>query len=137
MGISDKSKQQLALKRTDLAFHRNLLAEQRTFSAWMRTGLTAIALGFAAVKILDKVEPRWAVYVAGSMLIAAGMAIHILSFWNYYGTFRRLKREGLPGLPIWSVALISLSLLLSATLILALLLAEAQVFSVGGFGVKH
>ncbi|QBQ55727.1 YidH family protein [Nitrosococcus wardiae] len=134
--MAEKGKQQLAQDRTDLAFHRNLLAEQRTFSAWVRTGLTAIALGFAAVKLLDRAEPKWAVYVAGSILIAAGIGIHLLSFWNYYGTFRRLKQEGLPGLPIWSVVLITLSLLLSGTLILALILAEANMLSLEGFGLK-
>ncbi len=97
--MPEESQQQLALKRTELAFHRNLLAEQRTFSAWMRTGLAAIALGFAAVKFLTQAEPKWAVYVAGSILIAVGLGIHLLNFWNYYETFRRLEQEGLPGLP--------------------------------------
>lgn len=111
--MQEKSNQQLALERTELAFHRNLLAEQRTFSACMRTGLTAIALGFAAVKLLDQAESKWAVYAAGSILIITGMAIHLLSFWSYYNTFRKLEREGLPTLPIWSIALITLSLLFS------------------------
>ncbi|ABA56985.1 Protein of unknown function DUF202 [Nitrosococcus oceani ATCC 19707] len=121
--MPEKSKQQLATDRTELAFHRNLLAEQRTFSAWMRTGIAAIALGFADIKLLAEAEPKWAVYAAGVILIVIGMAIHILSFWGYYVTFRALKEEGLPGLPIWSVVLITLSLFIAGLLILILLLA--------------
>ncbi|ADJ29424.1 YidH family protein [Nitrosococcus watsonii] len=121
--MQEKSKEQLALDRTELAFHRNLLAEQRTFSAWMRTGIAAIALGFADIKLLAEAEPKWAVYAAGIILIVIGMAIHIFSFWGYYRTFRNLKRERLPRLPIWSVALITFSLFIAGLLILILLLA--------------
>lgn len=130
--MREKSQQQLALKRTELAFQRSLLSEQRTYSAWIRTGLAAIVLGFAVVKFLAQAGPKWLVYVVGGILISIGILIQVLSFWNYYGIVRRLKRKRIPGLPLWSVALIAFSLFLSEALILALILREASVLSASG-----
>jgi len=111
----------LARERTDWAWQRNLLAEQRNFSAWMRTGLAALAVGFAAAKLLEGGQAAWAGKTLGSVLVAVGVAIHVLSFQGYLCTFRRIRGEGLPGLPIWSVTLITLALVASGLAMLALI----------------
>jgi putative membrane protein len=45
--------------RTDLAEDRTILASERTFASWLRTGLAAIgiALGFHA--LFGRIEPLW------------------------------------------------------------------------------
>ena len=50
---------QLLEKRTNWAHERKRLAKERTFAACLRTGLSAIAVGLAIVKLLPSVEPRW------------------------------------------------------------------------------
>ena len=64
------------LNETTDATRRTRLAEERTYLAWWRTGLTAIAVGIATGGIASKLvgEARWA-YVAlgcGFALLGAG-----------------------------------------------------------------
>jgi len=134
--MAEKSKQDLAQDRTDWAFQRNLLAEQRNFSAWVRTGLTAMAVGFAVVKLFGETRPAWVPPVVGALLVGAGITVHLFSFWGYLRTFRALKQEGLPGLPIWTVAGVTLALVLGGSAMLVLILAEVGVFGSAGIGLN-
>ena len=134
--MADNQKQQLAQQRTDWAWQRNLLAEQRNFAAWVRTGLAALAVGFAVVKLFGETEPVWIVYAVGSSLIGAGMMIHLLAFVGYFRMFRQIRREHLPGLPIWSITLITLALLFSGAVMLILMLAETGLMDMYGYGFK-
>jgi len=134
--MAEKSKQELAEDRTDWAFQRNLLAEQRNFSAWIRTGLTAMAVGFAVVKLFGETRPSWVPPVVGALMVSAGIAVHLFSLWGYWRTFRALRHEGLPSLPIWSVAGVTLALVLGGSAMLVLILAEVGVFGSAGIGLN-
>src|SRR3954454_4907343 len=46
--MSDKSQQENADRRTQLAADRTVFAAQRTYAAWVRTGLAALASGIGA-----------------------------------------------------------------------------------------
>ncbi|HEY0421671.1 MAG TPA: DUF202 domain-containing protein, partial [Acetobacteraceae bacterium] len=56
-------------RRTELAADRTVLAAERTYAAWVRTGLTALAAGVGAKKVLGGVLPEWAVQATGSVLV--------------------------------------------------------------------
>src|ERR1041384_8511015 len=55
---------------TRLAADRNILAAERTYAAWVRTGLFALASGIGARALLAGVVPGWLVMAGASMLIA-------------------------------------------------------------------
>ncbi len=55
---------------TRLAADRNILAAERTYAAWVRTGLFALASGVGARALLDGVLPDWLVRADASLLIA-------------------------------------------------------------------
>ena len=55
---------------TRLAADRNILAAERTYAAWVRTGLFALASGVGARALLDGVVPGWLVLADASLLIA-------------------------------------------------------------------
>ncbi|MGA9350665.1 MAG: DUF202 domain-containing protein [Anaerolineae bacterium] len=40
--------EKLAIERTGLAWQRNLLTNERTFSAWVRTGLAVVSLAWGS-----------------------------------------------------------------------------------------
>lgn len=73
---------------------RTHLANERTFLAWLRTGVTFVALGIAAVQLLD---PR---HVAGLPLhvtialvfIATGCVLTFVGRWRYRQTAIELER---------------------------------------------
>ena len=51
--LGEKSPNELAEIRTDLAVSRNLMAADRTLMAWIRTALSMDSFGFAIYKILE------------------------------------------------------------------------------------
>lgn len=68
----------LAEKRTETAFHRTLLAELRTCSAWVRTGLASNATGFAIAKPMTEAEPAWLVRSLAILFIAAALGLYVI-----------------------------------------------------------
>jgi putative membrane protein len=59
------------------ALRRTRLASERTYLAWWRTGLTAIAVGIGAGGIAPKLvgESHWAYVLVGSGFAALGVAL--------------------------------------------------------------
>ena len=55
---------------TRLAADRNVLAAERTYAAWVRTGLFALASAIGARALLAGVVPGWLVLANSTMLIA-------------------------------------------------------------------
>jgi len=56
-------------RRTQLAADRAVLAAERTYAAWVRTGLTALASGVGAKALLKDVILPWSIHVIGTVLI--------------------------------------------------------------------
>jgi putative membrane protein len=106
-------------RRTVLAANRTVLAAERTYAAWVRTGLTALAAGVGAKKVLGGVLPEWGVELTGSVLVLFSAACFAAAVWRELrpGTpppqpdVRRLPRSLLLGLNGFLV-LVSLATLL-------------------------
>jgi putative membrane protein len=47
-----------------------VLAAERTYAAWVRTGLMSLAAGVGAKTTLGGVLPEWVVVLTGSVLVA-------------------------------------------------------------------
>jgi putative membrane protein len=122
--LPNESEQQSAEKRKDWALERTLLAKERTFSAWMRTGLSTIAVGFAIVKLLEGMGPPWIIHTAGAVLIFTGSAIQVMGFLGYRDTFRKLQEEGVEARSIWFIGFISAAVLFSSGLVVILIFFE-------------
>jgi len=69
-------------RRTQLAADRTVLAAERTYAAWVRTGLTALAAGVGAKKVLGGVLPEWAVLATGSVLVLFGAFCFVAAVWR-------------------------------------------------------
>jgi uncharacterized membrane protein YidH (DUF202 family) len=52
-----------------LAGDRTVLAAERTYAAWVRTGLVALASGIGAKKLLSGILPEWMIVATGSLLV--------------------------------------------------------------------
>jgi len=93
-------------RRTELAADRTVLAAERTYAAWVRTGLTALASGVGAKKVLGGVLPEWGVVATGTVLVLFSAACFGLAVWREVAPemtapsprVRRLPRAALLGL---------------------------------------
>jgi putative membrane protein len=68
---------------TRLAADRNVLAAERTYAAWVRTGLFALASGIGAHALLGSVVPAWLARADGSLLIAFSIFCFGAAIWRY------------------------------------------------------
>lgn len=108
----------------DSADDRTLMAEERTFSAWVRTGLTAIATGLGIVKLMPEAEPVWAVQSLGVILVVVGGMVFGFAFWGYKRGSRNWNRAMPRAVPLWLIGLFSLLLVVSAVLALILIVVR-------------
>lgn len=85
----------LAEERTDLASLRTLMAAERTFSSWIRTGLAGVGGGLAITNLLTFETPwhRLTAFLIGILLIFWGVAIFIYAAVSYFYSVKRLDRN--------------------------------------------
>lgn len=67
----------LAQQRTRWAEDRTILANERTFSSWMGTGMGAIGVAIGLKAVFGAFEPTWAAKAVASLFILAAIVI----FW--------------------------------------------------------
>ncbi|MCF2871115.1 DUF202 domain-containing protein [Octadecabacter sp. G9-8] len=65
-------------KRTDMAEDRTAMANERTFSSWMGTGLGAIGVAIGMKAVFGAFEPTWAAKAVATIFLV----IAILIFWQ-------------------------------------------------------
>ena len=71
-------------RRTELASNRTALAAERTYSAWIRTGLFALAIGAGAKSTLIGLMPAWIVLVDASALALFSVFCFCAAAWRIY-----------------------------------------------------
>jgi putative membrane protein len=69
-------------RNTQLAADRTVLAAERTYAAWVRTGLTSLAAGVGAKKVLGGVLPEWGVLIAGTVLAVFAAFCFAAACWR-------------------------------------------------------
>ncbi len=57
--MTDETKSELSAERTEYAEDRTLLANERTFASWMRTGYAAIGVGLGFQALFNRLQPEW------------------------------------------------------------------------------
>jgi putative membrane protein len=67
---------------TRLAADRNVLAAERTYAAWVRTGLFALASAVGARALLNGLVPDWLVLADATMLIAFSVFCFGAAIWR-------------------------------------------------------
>lgn len=109
--------------RTELAKEQTIMAGERTFLSWLRTGLAIVGGGILVIRfiILDDSFEHMLLVIAGKILILWGILIFSLSFLN----FRRQCKEKNVKLSLSANILIS-SLVLSLIFISVILFIYTQ-----------
>ncbi len=107
---------------TRLAEDRTILANERTYSAWIRTGLAALGGGVAFEVALANGKAGWAVSTIAIILIAFSACAFLLGIWHYTHLGLKLRRAEIRSLPI------AVMVVVTAALCAASLLAFIALF---------
>jgi putative membrane protein len=83
--------------RPRLAYDRTLLANERTFAAWLRTGLSVAALGLAIAHfIAEPASARWYPRVLGALFVGLGIGTVLFGAWRFARVARDLEATSSP-----------------------------------------
>ena len=107
-----------------LAEEQMRMASERTYLAWIRTGLTSIGLGVAAAKFLifENLWNRAAGKEAGISLIIWGMAIFLFALFNYQKSYHKLQIFKASLHALFPMIVITVALLLMVFVLFAVIL---------------
>jgi len=103
----------------EYALDRTVLANERTYTAWIRTGLTALAAGVAIERFMADVMPRWGIRtIAVVLIVFSGVAFYVAA-WRYTHLGLKLGRADVKRVPRLVTSGASLILVACAVIALA------------------
>ena len=97
----------------------SVLANERTYAAWTRTGITAMAAGLGIERFLGGVIPDYIVRAISMSLLLFSILAFILGIWRYIHVGSRLKSNRVSGAP--SPILLLMSIMLCFVSLMALI----------------
>jgi putative membrane protein len=96
------------------------MAGERTFAAWIRTGLALVAAGLASARLLSSLQPQWLVRTMGTIFVLMGGSIFVIAFRTYHEIVQDLKEEEVQATSVWFVGLLMILLIVASILALVL-----------------
>jgi len=90
-----------------LALDRTVLANERTYQAWLRTGIGALASGLAVARFLKESLPLWMLLMIATILIVLSIAAFMQAAWRYCNLHVRIAQLDVDVMPRWIVITIS------------------------------
>lgn len=100
----------------ELAYDRTVLANERTYAAWLRTGLCALAAGLAIEKFMIDVLPFWGIRIISVVLILFSGVVFALAAWRHSHLEIGRAAEDVPGIPNNAVVAVSIVLAICSLL---------------------
>ena len=102
---------------------RTVLAAERTYAAWMRTGLVSLASGLGARHLLEDVAPAWMIVGAETILLIFSAFCFLAGVWREITGAAPPPEPDIPRLPTAVLIVVSVFLALVAITALFGLLA--------------
>ncbi|MEO1161947.1 MAG: DUF202 domain-containing protein [Pseudomonadota bacterium] len=90
MPENSQDKKELAEHRTDWAEDRTVLANERTFSSWMGTGLGSLGLAVGMQAVFGAIEPTWIAKSAATVFVIVALYLFQTALINSRRTKQRL-----------------------------------------------
>ena len=103
-----------AQKRTEWAEDRTIMANERTFSSWMGTGLGAIGVSIGLKAVFGAFEPTWAAKLVASIFLAVAIAIFWSARHQACKTFSRLRERDIEATPTRNYTLLASNMTFAA-----------------------
>ena len=96
-----------ARKRTDLAEDRTVLANERTFGSWVRTGFAAIGIGLGFHALFGRIEPLWMPRAIATAFLLIAIVIFLAADRRASAVIKRLHTHEVESVKIGVVRLIT------------------------------
>jgi putative membrane protein len=116
---SDEPLTRLSRVRTDLSEDRTVLANERTFASWLRTGFAAIGIGLGFQALFNRLEPPWVPRSIASAFLAIAILIFIVAERRSRIVLARLKEHQVEGIGKQRMRLITFVSVVAAVALLA------------------
>jgi len=98
---------EMAKARTDWAEDRTIMANERTFSSWMGTGLGAIGVAIGLKAVFGAFEPTWAAKAVASLFLIAAIGIFWAARRQACKTLSRLRESDVEATPTRNFTLLA------------------------------
>lgn len=97
-----------ARKRTDFAEDRTVLANERTFGSWMRTGFGAIGIGLGFHALFGRIHPLWLPRAIATAFLVIALIIFVAAERRACMVIRRLHTHQIETVKIAVIRLITI-----------------------------
>ncbi len=105
-----------------LALDRTILANERTFAAWIRTGFASLATGLGVERFMLNTIPLWSIHSIATLLLLFSAASFILAGWRYHHLRVKLENIDVDMVPMLVIRIICLTLAACALIAIMVLL---------------
>ncbi|WP_128255668.1 DUF202 domain-containing protein [Falsirhodobacter deserti] len=106
-------KLEAAEERTDWAEDRTILANERTFGSWIRTGLVTVAIAIGLHAVFGELPQRWLARGTASLFLASAIFIFLSAAHRAGKTRRRTTTHTSAVQPLWRMWMWLLAITLS------------------------
>ena len=117
--MADEDKDELARVRTDFSEDRTVLANERTFAGWLRTGYAAIGIGLAFNALFSRVEPAWMAKLIATAFLLIAVTIFIGAERRACAVFARLDTHEVQSIKITGVRLVTIASVVATLALIA------------------
>ena len=107
--------------RTRWAATRTRLAEERTFNAWLRSGLGIMAFSLAIARFVS-IDPSWFTDLIALLFFVIGALMIILGYRTYHQPVPVFDTDEISTIPRWIAGTLVLLLILLIALLLVFIL---------------
>ena len=80
-----------------MAEDRTILANERTFASWFRTGFAAVGIGLGFQALFVRMEPSWVPRVIATLFLLLGIFLFVAAERRACEVFRHLKAHEVKG----------------------------------------
>lgn len=99
MGMNTQKNASESETRTKWAEDRTILANERTFSSWMGTGLACVGVAIGLKAVFGAFDPTWVAKTVASMFLAIAIMIYWMAQRQACKTLSRLSDNDAEALP--------------------------------------
>ena len=118
---SDQTPPPLARLRTDFSEDRTVLANERTFASWIRTGFAGIGIGLAFNALFTRIEPAWVPKAIASVFLLIAIAIFVAAERRACTVLHRLHAHQVSTIKVTNLRLITIAAVLATVALLAVI----------------
>lgn len=117
--MDDVDRAELARARTDLSEDRTVLANERTFAGWLRTGFAAVGIALAFNALFVRLEPAWVPKAVATIFLVIAVLIFVAADRRACQVLGRLQAHQVVTVRTSSIRLITY-LTVAATILLGI-----------------